>query len=116
MVRKYNLYYLNIHTEYSAEKVQLAVKLTNAYTWAEWHCHLGHISIARLKALHGKNLVNEFTVINSTQTFDCDTCIKSKQIHQPVPEKASHQEVEPNEITHFDLWGPAPVPGLKGHQ
>jgi len=114
--RKYNLYYLNIHTEYSTEKAQLAVKLKKSYTWAEWHRRLGHISITGLRTLHGKNLVDGFTVTDSTQTFDCDACIKSKQTRQPVPKKASRREVKPGEITHSDLWGPAPMPGLKGHR
>ena len=114
--RHNNLYYLDAHTKCAIEHTNIAIKLKRSYTWQEWHKHLGHIAITGLCTLHGKNLVNGFAIADSTQTFECDTCIKAKHTCRPLPKKAIQQECKSGETTHSDLWGPAPMTGFQGEK
>ena len=66
---KDHLYYLNATTQAPTEQVDLSVKIKNIYTSEEWHRHLGHISVSGLKRLHGKNLVDRFSIADSPQDF-----------------------------------------------
>lgn len=85
-----HLYYLNATTQAPTEQVDLSVQIKSTYTWEEWHRHLGHISVSKLKWLHGKNLVDGFSVADSTQDFDC--CIKAKQSRSPISKEVSCQD------------------------
>ena len=101
-----NLYYLNAIIEASLT-TDVAIKIRNSYTWKQWHRCLGHIGITGLQKLHGKNLVDGFSMIDSPQNFDCEACIKSKQTRLPLPKMVGHQELVPGKLTHTDVWGPA---------
>jgi hypothetical protein len=85
------------------------MKIKNKYTWEQWHRCLGHIGITGLRKLHGKNLVDGFSIIDSLQTFDCEACIKSKLTQEPLPKTVSRRHRLPGELTHTDVWGPARV-------
>ena len=102
-----NLYYLDTHTKHVIEYTNVAIKLKRSYSWEQWHKHLGHIAITGLHTLHGKNLVDGFAIVDSTQTFECDVCIKAKHTCGPLPKKAIWRECKSGKITYYGdpcLW------------
>ena len=111
-----HLYYLNATTRVPTEQVDLSVKIKSTYTWEEWHCCLEHISVSGLKWLHGKNLVDGFSIADSPQDFDCKACIEAKQSRSPIPKEVSRWDRLPSELTHTDFWGPAQTSSLKGYR
>jgi hypothetical protein len=92
------------------------MKIKNKYTWEQWHRCLGHIGITGLRKLHGKNLVDGFSIIDSPQTFDCEACIKSKLTREPLPKTVSRRHWLPGELMHTDVWGPAHVTSVRGYR
>ena len=72
-----SLYYLDVRTEIHHSS-NIAMKIKRTWTWEEWHRRLGHIGITGLRKLHGKNLVDGFSLRESPQDFECEACIKSK--------------------------------------
>ena len=72
----------------------------------EWHRRLGHIGISGLRNLHGKNLVDGFSLHESPQQFECDACIQAKASRAPLPAVTQPRQRKPGELTHSDVWGP----------
>jgi len=56
---------MHVDTVELKEQTYLAIKIKNKYTWAEWHCHLRHISINGLKKIHEMDLVNGMAIADS---------------------------------------------------
>ena len=56
-----------------------------AVTWEVWHKRMGHLSMAGLKTLYNKHLVDGFNVDASSQKFDCEACTQAKQHVEPFP-------------------------------
>ena len=81
---KDGLYYLDRRTM-SQNEANLAITVKHAWTWEEWHQRLGHIAISGLRNLHGKNLVDGFSLRDSPQDFECEACIKAKTERKSVP-------------------------------
>jgi hypothetical protein len=77
------IYYLDAGTKEVPEQANVAIKIKNKYTWAEWHRRLGHIGITGLQHLHTKNLVDGLSIEDSTKDLECDTCIQAKQTRAP---------------------------------
>ena len=102
---KEGLYYLDGRTM-SKNVTNVAIKIKHAWTWEEWHCRLGHITISRLCSLHGKNFVDGFSLHDSPQDFKCEACIKAKTERKSVPKMSTLCERKPGELTHTDVWGP----------
>src|SRR5260221_2839405 len=44
----------------------------------------------------------------ATPTVDCEACIQAKAVHQSFPKESSMRAEKPGDLTHSDLWGPAP--------
>ena len=77
--KKNGLFYLNASTV-THDTANVTIKVKWTWTWEEWHHHLGHIGISGLRNLHGKNLVNVFSLHESPQQFECDVCIQAKAL------------------------------------
>ena len=112
---KEGLYYLDGRTM-SKNVANVVIKIKRAWTWEEWHCRLGHIAISGLCSLHGKNLIDGFSLHNSPQDFECEACIKAKTERKSVPKMSALHERKPGELTHTDVWGPARTTSLHGYQ
>ena len=108
------LYYLDRQTVFQNE-ANVAITIKHAWTWEEWHHRLGHIAISGLRNLHGKNLVDGFSLRDSPQDFECEACIKVKTERKSVPNSCTSHERKPGELTHTDVWGPARVTSLHGY-
>src|SRR5258707_11735081 len=48
----------------------------------------------------------------ATPTIHCEACIQAKAVHQSFPKESSMRAEKPGDLTHSDLWGPAPKPPL----
>ena len=96
----------------SQNEANIAITIKHAWTWEEWHRRLGHIAISRLCNLHGKNLVDGFSLCDSPQDFECKACIKAKTERKSVLNLHTLCERKPGELTHTDVWGPAQVTSL----
>jgi transposase InsO family protein len=112
---KDGLYYLDRRTMPQNE-ASIAITIKGAWTWEEWHRRLGHIAISGLRSLHGKNLVDGFSLRDSPQDFECKACIKVKTERKSVPNTRTSRERKPGELTHTDVWGPARVSSLHGYR
>src|SRR5258708_15775785 len=44
----------------------------------------------------------------ATPTIHCKACIQAKAVHQSFPKESSMRAEKPSDLTHSDLWGPAP--------
>ncbi len=44
----------------------------------------------------------------ATPTIHCEACIQAKAVHQSFPKESSMRAEKPGDLTHSDLWGPAP--------
>ena len=105
------LYYLDCQTV-SQSEANIAITIKCAWTWEEWHCQLGHIAISGLRNLHGKNLVDGFSLCNSPQDFECEACIKAKTERKSVLNSRTSRERKLGELTHTDVWGAARATSL----
>jgi hypothetical protein len=114
--KKHNIYYLDAGTKTVPEQANVAIKIKNKYTWAEWHRRLGHIGITGLQYLHTKNLVDGMSIEDSPKDLECNACIQAKQTRAPLPKTVSHRDHIPGELTHTDVWGPACVPSVNGYR
>ena len=110
-----HLYYLQGRID-RPDLTHVAKTINHPCTWADWHRRLGHISITGLRTLHGKNLVDGFSIADSPQDIDCPACIASKHTREPIPKTVHHWAKSPGELTHTDVWGPARVPTHKGYK
>ena len=69
-----------------------------------WHRRFGHIRYNGLQKLHDLKLVNGFNVDTRTPKLDCIAGTEAKQ-HTEQFNKNTHQDTEPGDLTHIDLWG-----------
>jgi hypothetical protein len=73
-----------------------------------WHYRLGHPNFMYLEKL----VPSLFTNKNS-ESFKCEVCQLSKQIHSSDP-TISYKSSHPFAIIHSDVWGPSPVKNITG--
>ena len=85
-----------------------------AQSWETWHRRFGHINYYGLQKLYNLKLVNGFNVDTRTAKPDCIACTEAKQHVKPF-NKEAHQESEPGELTHIDLWGKYAVRSIQGN-
>ena len=99
---KEGLYYLDGRT-ISKNITNIVIKIKHAWTWEEWHCHLGHIAISGLHSLYRKNLIDSFSLHDSPQDFECEACIKAKIERKSVPKMSTPCKRKLGELTHTDI-------------
>ena len=82
----------------------------------EVHCHLGHISLAAIKHAIAKGFITGIDLDESSKPEFCEACVKAKSARQPFPQESKTRAEKYGECVHWDLWGPASVKSLTGHQ
>ena len=79
-----------------------------------WHRRFGHASIATIKGMLAKNLLDGLVVKGQlTVPGICEDCIYGKHAARPY-NATVEPEGAPNDCVHIDLWGPASVMSMGG--
>jgi hypothetical protein len=81
----------------------LLATLASVASFAQWHHRLGHLCGSRLSTLIKSGCLG-YTSVESD--FHCKGCHLGKQIQLPYFTSDSHS-VEPFDLVHSDIWGPA---------
>ena len=77
---------------------------------------IGHISSAVIKHAIAKGFITGIDLDKSSKLEFCKACVKVKSARQPFPQESEIQAEKYGEHVHWDLWGPASVKSLTGHQ
>ncbi|KAK2451623.1 putative mitochondrial protein [Trifolium repens] len=105
------LYYLKLHDKdvLVATVDSPASTTTTIPPQALWHFRLGHLSTARLSALHSK-----FPYIDVDHKGICDVCHLAR--HKKLPFSPSFNKASaPYELLHVDIWGPIGTLSIHGY-
>jgi hypothetical protein len=90
----------------------LSGTLASVASFAQWHHRLGHLCGSRLSTLI-KSGCSGHTSVQSD--FHCKGYHLGKQIQLPYFTSHSHS-VEPFDLVHSDIWGPAPFVSKGGYK
>jgi hypothetical protein len=105
------LYYLKLHDkDVMVAAVDNPASLsTTIPPQALWHFRLGHLSTARLSALHSK-----FPYIDVDHKGICDVCHLAR--HKKLPFSPSFNKASASyELLHVDIWGPIGTHSIHGY-
>ena len=76
---------------------------------------MGHISIATIRGLVRKGMIEGVTVIDEGADFECRPCILAKTKRLPIPkEREGERALDFGDEIHSDLWGPGQVKTIGG--
>lgn len=89
-------------------KVPMANAATTQLTLMEFHRRMGHIAPRAAKELVSKGLVQGVELIHTSESLECEACIKAKTTRKAVSKvrEGPRATVFGGEV-HSDLWGPA---------
>jgi hypothetical protein len=90
----------------------LSATLASVASFAQWHHRLGHLCGSRLSTLIKSGCLGHTSVESD---FHCKGCHLGKQIQLPYFTSDSHS-VEPFDLVHSDIWGPAPFVSKGGYK
>ena len=71
------------------------------------HKLLGHVNYATIKEMLRRGDI-EFKLTNNIEK-ECLCCIKAKAQRQPIQKMGTRNSTKVGDLTHTDVWGPAPV-------
>lgn len=108
------LYKLNVRAKIKPLKKAHTVRQRPPADWLTWHKQYGHVAITGLKKLYNDKLVEGFNIDQSEPIFECEACIRAKQIRELFPNSSDHHTEKPCELTHSDVWGPARTQSIGG--
>jgi transposase InsO family protein len=98
------LYYLDL-TSTSSQALQLSTSTSTSAL--QWHCRLGHPSLASLK--------HQVPHLRHESSVPCEACQLSKHHRVPFPSRVVRRVSSPFELIHFDVWGPINLESNKFH-
>ena len=81
-----------------------------------WHRRLGHLNIQSILKLSKNNVVNGFTLSDSHNNLEYETCLATKATRSPFPKNAANRAKRPGELIHSDIWGPVSIPSVQGNR
>jgi hypothetical protein len=84
-------------------------------TISEAHCKLGHIAHAAIKHAISQGHITGIELDPDSKLEFCKPCAKAKSARQPFPKESQTHATKFGERVHWDLWGPASVKSLNGH-
>ncbi|XP_035817183.1 uncharacterized isoform X8 [Zea mays] len=90
----------------------LSATLASIASFTQWHHRLGHLCGSRLSTLIKSGCLGHTSVESN---FHCKGCHLGKQIQLPYFTSDSHS-VEPFDLVHSDIWGPAPFVSKGGYK
>ena len=92
--------------------------VTEKLTVMELHRRMGHISPGIAKKLVENGLVTGVRIDDSSDgVIFCESCVYAKATRKPVAkEREGERATEFGGEIHSDLWGPAPVPTIRGRR
>lgn len=92
------------------DEVQVATASTKLSLF-ELHQHLGHASYGYIKRMLKDGRLGGLTVDrNRMEEVECTVCLRSKAVRKPIASVSTSPPAENfGDVTHMDLWGPAPV-------
>jgi hypothetical protein len=77
-----------------------------------WHCRLGHISLKRMKKLHGDGLLES----SDLESFDiCESCLLGKMTKAPFA-RSCERATDLLELVHSDVCGPMSATARGGYE
>jgi transposase InsO family protein len=82
--------------------------------WLEWHKRYGHVAYSGLQRLNRESLVDGMTIDENSPMPQCEACIQAKQTCDPFPSATENRSETLGELTHSDVWGPAPTDSVGG--
>ncbi|OAX30968.1 hypothetical protein K503DRAFT_666175, partial [Rhizopogon vinicolor AM-OR11-026] len=74
----------------------------------------GHVAYSRLQHLNREDLVDGMTIDENSLMPQCEACIQAKQACDPFPSATENHSKMLGELTHSDVWGPAPTESVGG--
>lgn len=82
----------------------------------ELHKRLAHVNFYTIERLVDLNLVDGFwsQSLRQFNKIDCVDCIQSKITRSSFPSSVERRTNRPGEVTHTDVWGPAPYIWIGG--
>ena len=86
-------------------------KVDNDSATYQWHCHLGHIGVKRMKKLHANGILKSLDY----ESFDtCEPCLMGKMNKTPFS-GTMERATELLEIIHTDVCGPMKIEARGGY-
>jgi hypothetical protein len=79
------------------------------------HRKLGHISCEAIKHATSKGYITGIELDPKSKPEFCEACAKAKSAREPFPKESKTRAAKYGERVHWDLWGPAAVKSLNGH-
>jgi len=84
-------------------------------TISEAHRKLGHIAHAAIKHAISQGRITGIELDPDSKPEFCKPCAKAKSARQPFPKESQTHATKFGEQVHWDVWGPASVKSLNGH-
>jgi len=82
---------------------------------SEAHCKLGHIAHVAIKHAISQGHITGIELDPDSKPEFCEPCAKAKSARQPFPKESQTHATKFGERVHWDVWGPASVKSLNGH-
>jgi hypothetical protein len=108
------LYLLNSRAELHPIATTKYVQDRPQDRWLEWHRRYGHVAYSGLQRLNRESLVDSMTIDENSPMQQCEACIQAKQARDPFPSATENRSETLGELTHSDVWGPAPTDSVGG--
>ena len=82
---------------------------------SEAHRKLGHVAHSAIKHAVSSGFITGIDLETDSKPDFCEACTKAKSACQPFPKESETRAEKFGECVHWDLWGPASVKSLNGH-
>jgi GAG-pre-integrase domain/Integrase core domain len=107
--KREGLYYLDSSSFGMACSARSNLMESRNKVWL-WHKRLGHPSFGYMRKLSPSLFLSL-----ENEDFTCETCIKAKS-HRTSYHSSNSKSINPFDLIHTDVWGPAPVISKSGYR